>query len=212
MIRLDTRTSARSSSAVIAVAVLALGEGCAGQVYAGPANVEGPPPVAGPVEDDGDVVYVQGPPVVEIETYPSVVYGGLSVYYVDGLWYQRGPRGWAYFRREPAELDRQRQEHWGRDHDPRWGDQRGAEHRGQDVRAAPPAQRPGAAEGQSPERRGPPAPMAQPRREELPAATAPAAQMRRGEEAAAPRSAPKRTVPVKRAPVPARTPIEPERR
>jgi hypothetical protein len=191
MIRFDARTFARSSSTIFAYAVMTCGAGCAGRVYAGPANVEGPQVVAAPVQDDGAVVYVQDPPVVDIEAYPSVLYGGVSVYYVDGRWYQRGPRGWAYYRQEPAELGRQREEHWGRDHDPRWGDQRGrgAEQRGQDDRRAAPAERPGVTEAQPSDHRVSPPTTAHPRREE-----------------ARPPPAPKRAPRVKVTPAPAPTP------
>lgn len=90
------------------------------RVSAGPASIEGPTLAAGAVQNDGDAVYVQDSPVVDVETYPGVVYGGAYVYYVDGRWYQRGPRGWEYYRQEPPELGRRREEHRGRDHDPRW--------------------------------------------------------------------------------------------
>jgi hypothetical protein len=47
---------------------------------------------------------------VEIETYPSVTYLGQPVYlYGDRWWYRRGGR-WTYYRDEPAELRRQRDE------------------------------------------------------------------------------------------------------
>ena len=121
MIRLDARIFARGSSAVLATAVMACSSGCTGRVYAGPANVEAQPLVVGPVEEDSDVAYVQDPPVNDIESYPTVFYGGVQVYYVGGYWYHRGPRGWAYYRQEPAELGRQRQEHWQRDHESAMG-------------------------------------------------------------------------------------------
>jgi hypothetical protein len=215
MSRLDSRMVARCSSAVLVSAVMAFGGGCAGRLYA----VEGAPVV----EDDGDVVYVQDPPVVDIETYPSTSYGGVYVYYVDGRWYQRGPRGWGYYRQEPPELGRQRQEHWQRDHDQRWADQPRAdqpraEHRGQEEHVAPPpAQRPEVTEARPPERRAlpaqpppaaqaqprrdappPPAAQPQPRRDEMPAPPAQAAQPRRNE--APPPTAAKRPPAVRRAP------------
>lgn len=181
MNRLEARTFARCSSAVLASAVMACCAGCAGRVYAGPANPENlevQPLAAAPVEDDSEVVYVQDPPVVDMETYPTMFYGGVQVYYVDGYWYHRGPRGWAYYRQEPADLGRQRQEHWQRDHDPRWAEQRGGDHRGQDNR--------GVTEAQPPDRRAPPPlppppPRALPRREERPAPPAPVVEPRRVE-------------------------------
>jgi hypothetical protein len=46
---------------------------------------------------------------VDIETYPSVVYGGQPVYfYGDHWWYRDGGR-WTYYHDEPAELHRQRE-------------------------------------------------------------------------------------------------------
>ena len=62
------------------------------------------------VQEEEEVYYADTAPVVEIETYPSVVYSGRPVYYVDGRWYYRGPRGWAYYRSEPRGLVTQRVE------------------------------------------------------------------------------------------------------
>jgi len=56
------------------------------------------------VEEEEDVVYEESPAVVEIESYPTVVYAGRPCYWVDGRWYYRGPRGWAYYRSEPRGL------------------------------------------------------------------------------------------------------------
>jgi hypothetical protein len=55
--------------------------------------------------------------VVDIEAYPSVVYGGATVYYVGGAWYRRGPNGWGRYRVEPTGLARVRVAHGG---DARW--------------------------------------------------------------------------------------------
>jgi hypothetical protein len=49
-----------------------------------------------------DYVYEDAPP--QIETYPVVVYEGAPHYYVNGRWYRRTPRGWAYYRSEPPHL------------------------------------------------------------------------------------------------------------
>jgi hypothetical protein len=128
---------------LVTSAVVGFGVGCSGWVAAGPAPAPAPAPVvyaapppvaAAPVDDNGDVVAVADPPVADIEAYPSVVYGGATVYFVDGRWYRRGPRGWAYFRHEPVELGRQREEHARRD--PRWGerDERGVTNRQPDHR------------------------------------------------------------------------------
>jgi hypothetical protein len=56
-----------------------------------------------PAVVEEDVVYEESP-VVEIESYPTVVYAGRPTYWVDGRWYYRGPRGWAYYRSEPSGL------------------------------------------------------------------------------------------------------------
>lgn len=156
MTRLNSRAFARNNCALLGSALLALGAaaGCAGGAYAEPANVEGQVVVVGPPQDEGSVVYVEEAPVVDIETYPTVVYGGVNVYYVEGRWYQRGPRGWGYYREEPRELGRQREERSGRDHDPRWGNQRGPEQRAPQERAAVPEQRAPQERTVAPEQRG----------------------------------------------------------
>jgi hypothetical protein len=56
-----------------------------------------------------DADYVEAdyvPPRVEV--YPSYVYGGRTVYLVDGRWYYRRGPNWVYYRREPVELYRRR--------------------------------------------------------------------------------------------------------
>jgi hypothetical protein len=83
----------------------------ASPTYVQGATVAGPVDVQGSAEGSAEVVYVDDPPVVEIETYPSVVYEGTTVYFVGGFWYQRGPRGWGYFRNEPPTLAHERVEH-----------------------------------------------------------------------------------------------------
>jgi hypothetical protein len=85
-----------------------------------------------------DVEYAPDPPVVDIETYPTAVYGGTTVYFVGGVWYRRGPQGWGRYRAEPPELARERASH---ERDPRW------------VRARQAPSRPGVAERQRGERR-----------------------------------------------------------
>jgi len=104
------------------------------------------PPAA---QVDVEVIYDPQPPVVDIETYPSVVYEGAPVYYVGGRWYRHGPRGWAYYRQEPPELGRQRVAH---EREPRWVQARDVPRRGPE-RIAPQPYRPGVAEPQGPERR-----------------------------------------------------------
>jgi hypothetical protein len=93
-------------------------------VYASEAPAP-PPPAAPPVAEDDAVVYDDAPPpATDIEAYPSVVYGGATVYYVGGVWYRRGPRGWARYRAEPPDLARVRVAHardarWARQGAPR---------------------------------------------------------------------------------------------
>jgi hypothetical protein len=46
---------------------------------------------------------------VNIQTYPSVTYGGHPNYLYGGRWWYRGNGGrWVYYQREPPELYRQR--------------------------------------------------------------------------------------------------------
>jgi len=162
MSKLASLTFIMTRNTLLASSVVAAAGGCTGGVYARSPNVEG----TVVVEDDSEVEYVETPPVVDIESYPVVVYGGVDVYYVEGRWYHRGPRGWGYYRQEPAELGRQRQEH-ERDHDPRWAARPVPEHRGEDQRVSPqPPPRLGVTEAQPAERRARPE---QPRRENVPA-------------------------------------------
>ncbi len=87
---------------------------CSAGFYARPARTREPAALEVAPYGDGDVVYVQGPPVIDIEAYPNVLYGNGFAYYVHGRWYAHGPRGWSYYRTEPAELGRHRQDDWGR--------------------------------------------------------------------------------------------------
>ena len=45
---------------------------------------------------------------VQIETYPSTVYEGRTVYLYNDHWYYRDRGRWAYYRKEPAPLSRHR--------------------------------------------------------------------------------------------------------
>jgi hypothetical protein len=63
--------------------------------------------------DDEPVGYatVTGTPVdapVDIETYPTVMYGGEPVYFYGNRWWHRDGGRWSYYRDEPAELRSQR--------------------------------------------------------------------------------------------------------
>jgi hypothetical protein len=153
--------SAYARSALLASAVVAFGAGCTARysgTVGGPAYVEstpgGAPPVVvaagGPADVDADVVYEPQPPVDDIEEYPAVVYGGVTVYYIGGRWYRHGDRGWGYYRNEPPELVHQREMH---DRDPRWVHAREAP-------ARPELARPGVAERQAPGRETPIPPRA----------------------------------------------------
>jgi hypothetical protein len=64
---------------------------------------------------DTDADYVDADYVpTEVEAYPQYVYGGRTVYLVNGHWYyRRGPR-WVYYRAEPGEL-RERRAYFERD-------------------------------------------------------------------------------------------------
>ena len=137
--------------------------GCAGGVYAEPASVGGQATISGSVGYEDDLAYEGAQPIVDIEAYPFVVYGGANVYYVDGRWYRRGPRGWGYYRQEPQELGRQREERWGREHDPRWGPRGGADQRS-GVTAAQPRDNRAAPAATPQQRRRQPATQARPAR------------------------------------------------
>ncbi len=97
--------------------------GCTARVTTDPVYAPAPPPPAAPVAED-DVIYDVEPPVADIEAYPSAVYGGVTVYYVGGVWYRRGPNGWGRYRVEPSGLARARVAHarearWAREGQPR---------------------------------------------------------------------------------------------
>jgi hypothetical protein len=128
-----------------------LSVGCTGTLTTEPVGPPPPPPAVAyappppppeaqpaPPPPNEDVEYVPEAPAVDIETYPTAVYGGTTVYFVGGLWYRRGPRGWARYRVEPPDLARDRAAH---DRDPRW------------VRARRVPSRPGVTERQPNDRR-----------------------------------------------------------
>jgi hypothetical protein len=98
----ETPTSKRSVLAFFGVfAGLSLFgvTGCYAEVQAEPAYVT----TSEAVTYEEPVVYVETVPV-NVETYPRVYYRGSYVYWVDGRWYSRGPRGWGYYRAEPRGL------------------------------------------------------------------------------------------------------------
>jgi hypothetical protein len=141
-----------SWNAAFALAIATVGVGCVAQIDAGSAATEGP------AADDYDVAYVPAPPVADIETYPVAIYQGASVYFVDGRWYRHGPRGWAYYRQEPPALASERQQHWGREHDPRWAPRPAPPARAQEPHVAPPPPGVGVTEIQPHDHRAQPGP------------------------------------------------------
>jgi hypothetical protein len=143
-----------SWNAVFALAIATVGAGCVEEVDAGPVVTESP----AAYDYDYDVAYVPAPPVVDIETYPVSVYQGVDVYYVDGRWYRHGPRGWAYYRQEPPPLAGARQQHWEREHDPRWAPRPAPPARAQEPYVAPPRPWVGVTETQPHDHRAPPPP------------------------------------------------------
>jgi hypothetical protein len=84
-----------------AVASTGLVLGCYATVSPEPAPVVATGPGPAVVYDDE---VVDAPPPPQIETYPTVVYAGAPHYYVEGRWYRQTPRGWGYYKREPAHL------------------------------------------------------------------------------------------------------------
>ena len=109
------------ASATSLALVLAATAGCEAEVTPAGPPVAYAETTAGPAGPDtvggGDVVYEQDAPVVDIDTYPTTVYGGVTVYYVGGMWYRHDDHGWGYYRQEPPDLARQREAHAS---DPRW--------------------------------------------------------------------------------------------
>lgn len=151
-----------------ALAVLALGLlGC--EAYVDPMPVASPGVVV--ESDSGGIVYADvgvAPVEVDIATYPQTYYEGRPYYFYGDHWYYRGEGGrWAYDRREPAELNRQRG-YIQQAPEARRGEQRAPEaprgeerapeaRRAEAPRQAPPAQRPEEQQSTQP-RRPPPRP------------------------------------------------------
>ncbi len=88
--------------------MLACGAACACRVTVDPSAAIALP--ASP-DVDADLIYDPDGPADDIVGYPSVVYGGVTIYFVEGRWYRYGREGWGYLRREPAELARLRELH-----------------------------------------------------------------------------------------------------
>lgn len=102
--------------AAIGSAVLACGAGCASGFTADrSAAVDHPvglaPATVASSDVDANLVYDPDGPADDIVGYPSVVYGGVTIYFVQGRWYRYGRDGWGYLRSEPAELARVREMH-----------------------------------------------------------------------------------------------------
>jgi hypothetical protein len=114
--------SARRGGLLVGLAAMLLSSGC----VQGPSDTLGPPPsmppydpatATGPAGDEGYVAYESGPPVEDVDAYPSVFYDDAPVYYIGGTWYRHDRRGWGVYPREPQGLARMRVE---RERDPRW--------------------------------------------------------------------------------------------
>jgi hypothetical protein len=104
------------------------GAGCVGTT----ADGYGPPPStpayvppataydetpAGSEDAEADLEFESGPPVNDIDEYPSVFYEGAPVFFIGGTWYRHDRRGWGVYHREPPGLAHERAQ---REHDPRW--------------------------------------------------------------------------------------------
>jgi hypothetical protein len=146
--------SAGVSRVLLASAMAAVWAGCAAGINgtAGDsATLESPtggtpPVVVASTDVDADLVYDSDGPIDDIAAYPSVIYGGVTVYYVGGRWYRHGRGGWGYFREEPGELRSQREMH---ERDPRWT-------RSPEAPTHAESERPGVAEPQGPDHAAPP--------------------------------------------------------
>ncbi len=115
MIFLDSH-GAFASGALLGSVALACVAGCAAGFTADrSATVNRParlaPAVVASSDVDADLVYDPDGPADDIVGYPSVVYGGVTIYFVEGRWYRYGRDGWGYLRKEPAELARVREMH-----------------------------------------------------------------------------------------------------
>ena len=101
---MSSNTRIRGALAALALAGLASAgaTGCAATVTA--------TPVHGEVLFSYPVVRVESAPV-RIHEQPHVIYRGRDAYLVNGRWYYPSDGGWVYFREEPKELRRYREEH-----------------------------------------------------------------------------------------------------
>jgi hypothetical protein len=100
--------------ALLGSVMLAGGAGCASGLTVDRSAASSsafPPAVVASSDVDADLVYDPDGPADDIVGYPSVVYGGVTIYFVEGRWYRYGKNGWGYLRSEPAELARLREMH-----------------------------------------------------------------------------------------------------
>lgn len=83
----------RTLGALAVVATALIGSACTVRSY---------PPAA------DAYVYASTPPPPNIYHAPRGYYRGYTTYWYDDHWWYQSPRGWAYFRHEPPELQRYR--------------------------------------------------------------------------------------------------------
>lgn len=100
----------RSATLTLTLVCAALAFGLGGCAVRGPrpvvyGTVRAQPVVYADAEGDD---YVYDDSLGDVEAQPYVVYQGTPTYYVQGRWYRRTPRGWAYYRTEPQYLYGQR--------------------------------------------------------------------------------------------------------
>jgi hypothetical protein len=92
----------RLAATLLCATALAGVTGCTATVTAEPARTA--------VLYDEPIVYVDEAPA-RVYDSPSAYYRGRPAYLVGSRWYYRSDRGWVYFTREPAELQRARTTH-----------------------------------------------------------------------------------------------------
>jgi hypothetical protein len=95
---LKSHFSKSACVSALALATAVASTGCAARIVTGE--------TVSTVDAD-DTVYVDSAPA-SIETYPHYRYAGTDVYYANGRYYRRTGNRWAYYRRAPRELERQR--------------------------------------------------------------------------------------------------------
>jgi hypothetical protein len=100
--RIIMNMTAQPVSAIIAILIAACsGVGCYGRATLQPSAYSNYPAYS-----EAEYGYETVP--ANIVAQPYVVYEGARTYYVNGRWYRNTPRGWGYYRNEPAPLVRRR--------------------------------------------------------------------------------------------------------